>query len=92
MRDDGVGFSVGRQEGAEQGHFGLHGMRERAERLGGSLSIASEPGGGTAVSIEVRRRDYDRDLVKSAAAGSPGQADIGVSSNGDGPAGQGITE
>jgi len=92
VSDDGVGFPVGRQQGVEQGHFGLHGMRERAERLGGSLSIESEPGGGTAVSIEVRRRDYDSDLAEPAAAGSPGQADIGVSSNGDGPPGQGITE
>jgi signal transduction histidine kinase len=92
VQDDGAGFSVGRQQGAEQGHFGLHGMRERAERLGGSLSIASEPGGGTTVSIVVRRRDYDHDLAEPAAAGSPAHADIGVSSNGDGPPGQGITE
>jgi signal transduction histidine kinase len=92
VQDDGAGFSVGHQQGAEQGHFGLHGMRERAERLGGSLSVASEPGSGTAVSIEVRRRDYDRDLAEPAAAGSPAPADIGVSSNGDGPPGQGITE
>ena len=92
VQDDGAGFSVGHQQGAEQGHFGLHGMRERAERLGGSLSIESEPGGGTAVSIEVRRRDYDHDLAEPAAAGSPAPADIGVSSNGEGPPGQGITE
>ena len=92
VQDDGAGFSVGRQQGAEQGHFGLHGMRERAERLGGSLSIESEPGGGTAVAIEVRRRDYDHDLAEPAAAGSPAPAAIGVSSNSDGPSGQGITE
>ena len=92
VQDDGEGFSVGRQQGAEQGHFGLHGMRERAERLGGSLSIESEPGGGTAVAIEVRRRDYDHDLAEPAAAGSPAPAAIGVSSNSDGPSGQGITE
>ena len=47
---------------------------------------------GTTVSIEVRRRDYDRDLAEPAAAGSPAHADIGVSSNGDGPSGQDITE
>ena len=87
VRDDGAGFPVGRQQGVEQGHFGLHGMRERAERLGGSLSIDSSPGGGTTVSIEVRRRDYDRDLAEPAGAGSPAQAAIGVSSNGDGPPG-----
>lgn len=92
VQDDGAGFPVGRQQGVEQGHFGLYGMRERAERLGGGLSVASEPGSGTTVSIEVRRRDYDRDLAEPAAAGSPAHADIGVSSNGDGPPGRGITD
>jgi signal transduction histidine kinase len=92
VQDDGAGFPVGDQQGVEQGHFGLHGMRERAERLGGSLSVASEPGSGTTVSIEVRRRDYDRDLAEPGAAGSPAHADIGVSSNGDGPPGCGITQ
>ena len=29
------------------GHFGLIGMRERAERLGGELKLASHPGEGT---------------------------------------------
>jgi hypothetical protein len=81
VQDDGAGFPVGRQQGVEQGHFGLYGMRERAERLGGSLSVASEPGSGTTVSIEVRRRDYDRDLAEPAAADSPAHADSGVSSN-----------
>ena len=91
VRDDGAGFAVGRQQGIEQGHFGLHGMRERAERLGGSLSIDSQPGGGTTVSCEVRRRDYDHDLVVQAPAGSPVPAGMGVSSNGDGPAARGTT-
>jgi len=35
------------------------GMRERIERLGGSVTIASEPGGGTVVTARVRKRDYD---------------------------------
>ena len=91
VRDDGAGFTVGRQQGAEQGHFGLHGMRERAERLGGSLSIDSKPGGGTTVSVEVRRRDYDRDLADPAGGASPAQVATGVSSNGDTPSGRGIT-
>jgi signal transduction histidine kinase/ligand-binding sensor domain-containing protein len=36
------------------GHWGLVGMRERAERVGGALDIASAPGAGTRVSFTVR--------------------------------------
>ena len=35
------------------GHFGLIGMRERAERLGGELRLASNPGEGTEVEVTV---------------------------------------
>ena len=47
----------------EQGHFGIEGMRERVERLGGSLEIESTPSGGTTVRANVNRRVYDQDLV-----------------------------
>ena len=76
VTDDGAGFVTLRGEGsdergAEAGHFGLLGMRERAERLGGKFRIESEPGHGTTVSIEVRRAEYDRDLTLDASAASP---------------------
>jgi signal transduction histidine kinase len=46
VRDDGVGFDP-----TALGHgFGLVAMRQRIERLSGSLQVESEPGGGTAVS------------------------------------------
>ncbi len=63
VRDDGQGFVPGTQQGVEQGHFGIEGMRERVERLGGSLGIESTPGGGTTVRANVSRRVYDQDLV-----------------------------
>jgi signal transduction histidine kinase len=47
IRDDGRGFT-----GPSAG-FGLTAMRERAERVAGSLEIESEPGRGTAVSARV---------------------------------------
>ena len=70
VRDDGRGFAVGNAEGVEQGHFGLHGMRERAERLGGTLAIESSPGSGTTIRATVIRRDYDREIGEPAAAES----------------------
>ena len=38
---------------AGDGHFGLTGMRERADGIGGTVEIESEPGGGTAISVSV---------------------------------------
>jgi signal transduction histidine kinase len=63
VRDDGRGFVPGTQQGVEQGHFGIEGMKERVERLGGSLEIESAPGGGTTVRANVSRRVYDQQLV-----------------------------
>lgn len=40
---------------AEDGHFGLRGMQERAVAIGGQLTIASAPGQGTTIRIQVPR-------------------------------------
>ena len=37
VRDDGTGFQPDSRRGPAEGHFGLQGMRERAERLGGAM-------------------------------------------------------
>jgi len=47
VRDDGKGFDVAERVGKG---FGLTGMHERVEALGGSLSIDSKPGEGAEVS------------------------------------------
>jgi ligand-binding sensor domain-containing protein/signal transduction histidine kinase len=51
VRDDGRGFDTTRPFSPNNGHFGLAGMRERAEQLGGSLAVTSHPGEGTSVEI-----------------------------------------
>jgi signal transduction histidine kinase len=38
------------------GGFGLKGMRERIEKVGGHLAIETAPGKGTCISIEVPLR------------------------------------
>ncbi|HEX8282768.1 MAG TPA: two-component regulator propeller domain-containing protein [Pyrinomonadaceae bacterium] len=53
VRDDGRGFDPGREDGARAGHFGILGMRERAEEMGGTLSVESRPGGGSEVAVGV---------------------------------------
>jgi signal transduction histidine kinase len=51
--DNGRGFEQDGVFASLGGHFGLIGMRERAERLGGELMLASEPGKGTEVEVRV---------------------------------------
>ncbi len=53
IEDDGHGFEQDGVFSSLGGHFGLLGMRERAERLGGELHLASHPGQGTEVAVEV---------------------------------------
>ena len=53
VRDDGRGFDPGEQAGGRNGHFGIVGMRERAEEMGGALVIESEPERGSEVSVAV---------------------------------------
>ncbi len=48
--DDGIGFEPA---ATHVGRFGLISMRERAEAVGGSLSVRSAPGSGTAVEVEL---------------------------------------
>jgi signal transduction histidine kinase len=55
IMDDGRGFDPGRE--ASRDHFGLKGMQERVEMLGGKLEIHSRPEQGTTVrlSLELKR-------------------------------------
>jgi signal transduction histidine kinase len=55
VRDDGVGVDAHVLRAGRQGHYGLSGMRERAEAIGGRLRLWSAPGAGTEVELEVRR-------------------------------------
>ncbi|NUP24080.1 MAG: sensor histidine kinase [Streptomyces sp.] len=54
IRDDGRGFDLlALPERGPGGGFGLPGMRARAERIAGCLTVESEPGRGTALSARV---------------------------------------
>jgi len=50
IEDDGIGFDVA---APRPGHFGLAGMRERAELAGARLAIDSVPGEGTRVTVNM---------------------------------------
>jgi len=53
VRDNGRGF-VARAPADSDTHVGLHIMRERAERIGASVRIDSQPGHGTEVCLELQ--------------------------------------
>ncbi len=53
LRDDGIGIP---KDAARPGHYGVVGMQERAQRIGGRLRISRREGGGTSVSLAVPAR------------------------------------
>ena len=55
VQDDGVGFNSAAMADASELHYGLIGMRERAQRLGGELRIETSTGRGTIVRMLLPR-------------------------------------
>jgi nitrate/nitrite-specific signal transduction histidine kinase len=53
VRDDGRGFDSSGALSMTDGHFGLLGMRERAERVGGQFDVASHAGAGTQITVSI---------------------------------------
>jgi signal transduction histidine kinase len=68
VADDGAGMEVTMAERGKEGHFGLRGMRERAARIGATLSVNSAPGTGTAIIVTVPGRAIFRKTSTGAAA------------------------
>lgn len=60
IHDDGVGFIIPDKltELTKAGHFGLMGMRERTDLVGGQLRVKSRPGEGTDVIVQSPYNDY----------------------------------
>ena len=59
VTDNGSGFDPKavqrRRPGTPLARFGLHGMRDRAQILGGTFDITSEPGAGSVVTVFLPR-------------------------------------
>ncbi|MDT0450086.1 sensor histidine kinase [Streptomyces hesseae] len=65
--DDGVGFAPGRGPADGRRTFGLHGMRERIAGLGGTFTVESAPGEGTAIAATVPTAPKEIRVVGAAA-------------------------
>jgi signal transduction histidine kinase len=53
VRDDGCGIDPKILDAGRAGHWGLIGMRERSERIGGRLRLRSSVGAGTEVELTI---------------------------------------
>jgi nitrate/nitrite-specific signal transduction histidine kinase len=53
IEDDGKGFDPAGPGPSDRPHYGVMGIRERAELLGGTARIESAPGKGTRVEVRV---------------------------------------
>jgi signal transduction histidine kinase len=53
VRDDGCGIDSHVLVTGRDGHWGLSGMRERAERIGARFHVWSSPGAGTEIELSV---------------------------------------
>jgi signal transduction histidine kinase len=52
VEDDGLGFDV--KQSQVTGHYGLPGMHERAQAVGGELTVNSHPGQGTQIQLTLK--------------------------------------
>ena len=71
VRDDGKGMDPRvLEEGRRPGHWGLPGVRERAQQIGAKLDVWSEAGAGTEVQLKV--------IASIAYGKSPSHSKLGV--------------
>ena len=59
VSDNGCGFDLETAPGVLQGHFGLQGVRERIDEIGGTFEISSTPGQGTKAVITLNAPTED---------------------------------
>jgi signal transduction histidine kinase len=53
VNDNGMGIDPVTADRGKDGHFGLQGMRERAARIGGNLTLGSSSNSGTEINLVV---------------------------------------
>jgi signal transduction histidine kinase len=56
VSDNGIGIDAAVVSQGKEGHFGLQGMRERAGRIGGELTVVSSAKAGTEITVVVPGR------------------------------------
>lgn len=68
FEDNGAGLPADvKALGQKPGHFGLVGMRERTERIGGRFAIESQPGSGTTICLSIPAAFAYEDHIEGAS-------------------------
>lgn len=62
IRDNGVGFNIGRVDVNGSDRFGLKNMRERAEEVGAQFKIDTKIGEGTRIGVKLKLDDVELKL------------------------------
>jgi signal transduction histidine kinase len=79
IADDGKGMPlvlpIDYVELLREGHLGLASMRERAERIGASLNVSPNPGGGTLVDLTIPVSARPTSLEAPRSTGAPEASD-----------------
>ncbi|HKZ50419.1 MAG TPA: GAF domain-containing protein [Dehalococcoidia bacterium] len=70
IEDDGQGFEL-LQVQQQEGRYGLHTMKERAEGVGGALTIETSPGQGTRVIISLPLRQAGSQVSRREGRSEP---------------------
>ncbi len=66
VRDNGIGLEEGvLSDGFRQGHWGLPGMRERTDKIGGHLELWSREGVGTEIELRLSAAVAYQDTTRS---------------------------
>jgi signal transduction histidine kinase/ligand-binding sensor domain-containing protein len=82
VRDDGTGIQSKVLETGQKGHWGIVGMRERAERVGATLRVMSAPGAGTELEFVVPGRvAFQRPVSRRARWWRRVAADLSMHAN-----------
>jgi signal transduction histidine kinase len=63
VSDNGTGIDPAIADRGKDGHFGLQGMRERATRIGGNLTLGSSSSSGTEFRLTVPGRIIFRKMM-----------------------------
>ncbi len=58
ISDNGAGIAADVVEQGKDGHFGIPGMRERAERIGAKFTLVSSPDLGTIITLVVPKKSF----------------------------------
>jgi signal transduction histidine kinase len=78
VRDDGRGLEPEVLRIGREGHFGMAGMRERAERIGGQLRVLSRPNSGTHVELTIQGKSAYQSTTEAPRRGQANDRSAGI--------------